>query len=79
MKLTNICIVIKWPMLFKCSWFALVFLLPKQKERDLELAARIGQNLLDKNKDLEEKNEQLEEQLTQATDSVSRSNIYKSM
>ncbi|KAK2090062.1 hypothetical protein P7K49_031318 [Saguinus oedipus] len=34
-----------------------------QKERDLELAARIGQSLLKKNKTLTERNELLEEQV----------------
>lgn len=36
---------------------------PPQKERDLELAARIGQSLLKKNKTLSERNESLEEQV----------------
>ncbi|KAL7976796.1 hypothetical protein Chor_008745, partial [Crotalus horridus] len=35
----------------------------QQKERDLELAARIGQSLLKKNKTLTERNELLEEQV----------------
>ena len=47
------------------SLCALVFL---QKERDLELAARIGQTLLEKNKELAEQNEILEEQVTEANE-----------
>ena len=43
-----------------------------QKERDLELAARIGQTLLEKNKELEEKNEHLEELVTQANEKLSQ-------
>ena len=39
-----------------------------QKERDLELAARIGQTLLSKNKELAARTETLEEQLSQATE-----------
>ena len=38
----------------------------------MELAARIGQTLLEKNKVYEEKNETLEELLTQANERVSR-------
>ncbi len=37
--------------------------LPPQKERDLELAARIGQTLLKQNKALTERNKLLDEQL----------------
>ncbi|XP_059801710.1 trafficking kinesin-binding protein 1 isoform X1 [Hypanus sabinus] len=43
-----------------------------QKERDLELAARIGQSLLKKNKSLTEKNEHLEEQMEHAREEVSQ-------
>lgn len=42
-----------------------------QRDRDLELAARIGQALLKRNHILTEQNEGLEEQLTQALDHVS--------
>ena len=42
-----------------------------QKERDLELAARIGQTLLEKNKELAEQNEILEEQVAEANERVS--------
>ncbi|XP_067138824.1 trafficking kinesin-binding protein 1-like isoform X4 [Centruroides vittatus] len=40
----------------------------EEKERDLELAARIGQSLLEQNKDLRLRNEQLEQDLTIATE-----------
>ncbi|XP_070570842.1 trafficking kinesin-binding protein 1-like isoform X10 [Ptychodera flava] len=40
----------------------------EEKEKDLELAAKIGQTLLQRNKTLELQNEQLEEQLTVATE-----------
>lgn len=42
-----------------------------QRDRDLELAARIGQALLKRNHVLSEQNEALEEQLGQAFDQVS--------
>jgi len=42
-----------------------------QKERDLELAARIGQTLLTKNNELTDKNGAIEEQLSQTTEKVS--------
>ncbi|XP_041638072.1 trafficking kinesin-binding protein 2 isoform X2 [Cheilinus undulatus] len=41
-----------------------------ERDRDLELAARIGQSLLHRNHLLQERNEALEEQLTQALDQV---------
>lgn len=41
-----------------------------QKERDLELAARIGQSLLKQNKALTERNELLDEQLEVAKEEV---------
>ncbi|XP_062926146.1 trafficking kinesin-binding protein 1 isoform X5 [Mobula hypostoma] len=44
----------------------------EEKERDLELAARIGQSLLKKNKSLTEKNEHLEEQVEHAREEVSQ-------
>ncbi|EPY83660.1 trafficking kinesin-binding protein 1 [Camelus ferus] len=43
-----------------------------QKERDLELAARIGQSLLKKNKTLTERNELLEEQVEHIREEVSQ-------
>lgn len=43
----------------------------EQKDRDLELAARIGQALLKRNHLLLEQNESLEEQLGQTLDRVS--------
>ncbi|CAH1789722.1 unnamed protein product, partial [Owenia fusiformis] len=44
----------------------------EEKERDLELAARIGQNLLAENKSFTIKNEHLEEQIAIATDLVNQ-------
>ncbi|ESP04324.1 hypothetical protein LOTGIDRAFT_136398 [Lottia gigantea] len=44
----------------------------EEKERDLELAARIGTTLLEKNRDLESRSENLEEQLSAANDKVSQ-------
>ncbi|TNN55667.1 Trafficking kinesin-binding protein 2 [Liparis tanakae] len=41
-----------------------------ERDRDLELAARIGQSLLQRNNLLQERNEALEEQLAQAQDQV---------
>uniref|UniRef100_A0A671NH86 Trafficking kinesin-binding protein 2-like n=1 Tax=Sinocyclocheilus anshuiensis TaxID=1608454 RepID=A0A671NH86_9TELE len=41
-----------------------------ERDRDLELAARIGQSLLQRNHMLQERNESLEEQLAQAVDQV---------
>ena len=41
-----------------------------QKERDLELAARIGQSLLKKNRDLTARNELLDEQMEIAKEEV---------
>uniref|UniRef100_UPI00398E43AE trafficking kinesin-binding protein 2 isoform X2 n=1 Tax=Pristiophorus japonicus TaxID=55135 RepID=UPI00398E43AE len=43
-----------------------------ERDRDLELAARIGQSLLQRNRVLSERNELLEEQLTQAYDQVNQ-------
>uniref|UniRef100_A0AAQ5Z8N6 Trafficking protein, kinesin binding 1a n=1 Tax=Amphiprion ocellaris TaxID=80972 RepID=A0AAQ5Z8N6_AMPOC len=44
----------------------------EEKERDLELAARIGQSLLKKNKALSERNEVLEEQVEHIREEVSQ-------
>jgi septal ring factor EnvC (AmiA/AmiB activator) len=41
-----------------------------QKERDLELAARIGQQLLNQNQSLETTNSELETQLQQANETI---------
>lgn len=41
-----------------------------QRDRDLELAARIGQSLLQRNHLLQERNETIEEQLAQVLDQV---------
>uniref|UniRef100_A0A3B5APF9 Trafficking kinesin protein 1 n=1 Tax=Stegastes partitus TaxID=144197 RepID=A0A3B5APF9_9TELE len=49
-----------------------IFLFFVQKERDLELAARIGQSLLKKNKALSERNEVLEEQVEHIREEVSQ-------
>lgn len=43
-----------------------------QKERDLELAARIGQTLLSKNRELSSRLEALEDQLNVATEKVNQ-------
>ena len=51
--------------------YSLCALISLQKERDLELAARIGQTLLEKNKELAEQNEILEEQVAEANEGVS--------
>lgn len=51
-------------LLFLCS--------NRQKERDLELAARIGQSLLKKNRILTEQNDYLEERVGQITEEVRR-------
>uniref|UniRef100_A0A8C3K1L8 HAP1 N-terminal domain-containing protein n=1 Tax=Calidris pygmaea TaxID=425635 RepID=A0A8C3K1L8_9CHAR len=45
---------------------------PLQKERDLELAARIGQSLLKQNRSLTERNELLEEQLELAKEEIAQ-------
>lgn len=42
----------------------------RQKERDLELAARIGQSLLKKNRTLTEQNDYLEERVAQIAEEV---------
>ncbi|XP_030002557.1 trafficking kinesin-binding protein 1 isoform X1 [Sphaeramia orbicularis] len=44
----------------------------EEKERDLELAARIGQSLLKKNRSLTEQNDYLEEQVGQITEEVAQ-------
>ncbi|XP_075995155.1 trafficking kinesin-binding protein 1 [Genypterus blacodes] len=44
----------------------------EEKERDLELAARIGQSLLKKNRTLTEQNDYLEEQVGQITEEVAQ-------
>lgn len=48
-----------------CLWYL-------QKERDLELAAKIGQTLLTKNQELSEKNDVLEEQLVLLSEKVNK-------
>ncbi|XP_054168368.1 trafficking kinesin-binding protein milt-like [Oppia nitens] len=44
----------------------------EEKERDLELAARIGQSLLEQNKDLSVRNEELESDLTNTNEAVEK-------
>ncbi|XP_045179167.2 trafficking kinesin-binding protein 1-like isoform X3 [Mercenaria mercenaria] len=44
----------------------------EEKERDLELAAKIGQTLLEKNKYFEEKNEELELLISQANERINQ-------
>ncbi|XP_054711268.1 trafficking kinesin-binding protein 1-like [Uloborus diversus] len=44
----------------------------EEKERDLELAARIGQSLLDQNKDLRIRNDQLELELASSNEAVTQ-------
>ena len=46
--------------------------LPQQKEKDLELAARIGQGLLARNKALEDRLLAVESELTSAHDTVTQ-------
>lgn len=50
-----------------------------QKERDLELAARIGQSLLKKNKALSERNELLEEQVEHIREEVRSESVSASV
>lgn len=52
---------------------------PLQKERDLELAARIGQSLLKHNQSLTERNELLEEQLDVAKEEVKGKRVTLSL
>lgn len=51
------------------EFFCTIFL-HVQKERDLELAARIGQSLLKQNKELTARNERLDERLEIAKEEV---------
>lgn len=59
-------------MFFNCFAFKTLnkTFISVQKERDLELAARIGQSLLKKNKALSERNELLEEQVEHIREEV---------
>lgn len=43
-----------------------------QKEKDLELAARIGKSLLERNKELQKTNDYLEEQVNLANEQVTQ-------
>jgi len=49
-----------------------IVLLIEEKDKDLELAARIGKSLLDQNKELRERNEFLEESLNYSNDTVTQ-------
>lgn len=49
---------------------AVIFCVTLQKERDLELAARIGQSLLKQNQELTARNEMLDEQIEIAKEEV---------
>jgi len=60
--------------LFLFTFFLFDYL---QKERDLELAARIGQSLLEQNKVLSCRNEELENELTASNESVRHIPIYE--
>lgn len=51
-------------------WAPPSFVVAGQRDRDLELAARIGQSLLQRNHLLQERNEAVEEQLAQTLDQV---------
>ncbi|XP_076459433.1 trafficking kinesin-binding protein 1-like isoform X2 [Babylonia areolata] len=55
-----------------CNDIETVTSLLEEKERDLELAARIGQTLLSKNQDLSSRKEALEEQLSLANDTINQ-------
>lgn len=55
----------------------LFFLLSPQKERDLELAARIGQSLLKQNQELTARNEMIDEQLEIAKEEVRREHVLR--
>lgn len=52
-------------------------LLSRQKERDLELAARIGQSLLKQNQELTARNEMIDEQLEIAKEEVRREHVLR--
>lgn len=58
---------LSYPQTLKVFLFS--FLSP-QKERDLELAARIGQSLLKQNQELTARNEMIDEQLEIAKEEV---------
>lgn len=51
----------------------------EEKERDLELAARIGQSLLEKNREAAHKQEKLEEELARAIEEVGFFSLYFSI
>jgi len=55
---------------FQNKTFKKFLLTIKQKERDLELAARIGQNLLSDNQKLRVRNDELDTLLHQANEKV---------
>lgn len=71
---SSVCLAHRVKLTIKLLWLWTVviefFFLFLQKERDLELAARIGQSLLKKNKALSERNELLEEQVEHIREEV---------
>lgn len=66
----NSCFFLLFLQRIKTKIYLLSFPNASQKERDLELAARIGQSLLKKNKSLTERNEFLEEQVEHIREEV---------
>ena len=67
-------LVVDWCVRLRQSAIELmsIFLSYEQKEKDLELAARIGQGLLARNKALEERLVTVEVELTTAHDTVTQ-------
>ena len=55
-----------------CSFFFSFFRLLEEKEKDLELAAKIGQELLERNRFLDDKVCQLEAQVSQSTELITQ-------
>ena len=56
----------------KCNRCFLDYNFYQQKEKDLELAAKIGQQLLQRNKALEERNGILETEVTNSNDKITQ-------
>ena len=55
---------------FFCFFFFFFFFKKWQKERDLELAAHIGQSLLQENKELKLRNQELEAEIVNTNETV---------